>query len=502
AAPSAVPAILPLVAQEQPRITVNFQEADIRDVLGSFAEFTGRSIVPGSDVSGAVTATIRDQPWDVALQTILREGHVQSTGRVKRPDGTEIDVEYSASVARLGDEQLILAILRDITERKKAEASRALLATIVETSEDAIFAATPDAVLVSWNRGAEAIYGYSAEEIVGESAAILVPEDRMDEFRMLVRKLKQGETTRHFRTRRRRKDGQLIDLSLTISPITNESGEVVGASVMARDITMEKALEEQKRLSGLGRVAATIAHEMNNVLMGIQPFNEVLRMKWGHEPGIESISERISNALRRGKHITGEILRFTKPSQPNRQPLDLVEWVHKHEPEYREAIGSAIDFEIVTRLRSSVTISKSIGSAIDFEIVTEERSLVVAADQYQLQQVITNLVLNARDATPPGGRIELRVGAGDGAGSALDGRKGERFAAIVVSDTGVGMPKEVADRIFEPLFTTKQNGTGIGLAVAHQIVTSHDGIISLDTEPGRGTRFVVTLPLAEDRAAS
>lgn len=411
-----------------------------------------------------------------ALEQVLRDGHLESTGVVTHSGGTKVDVEYSASMAQVGDELLIMVILRDVTERKRAEASRALLAAIVESSDDAIIGTTPEGLIVSWNRGAELIYGYSAEEVVGKALSVVVPEDRKEEFGMLLERLKDGETTVHLKTRGQRKDRRLIDVSFTVSPIKTATGEITGASVMARDITTEKVLEEQTRLSSLGRVAATIAHEMNNVLMGIQPFTELLQRKWGHEPEIESITGRITNSLGRGKRITEEILRFTKPTQPNFKPLDLVEWARTQEPEYREAVGPEIDFR--------VSIHKG--------------SLMVAADQYQIQQVITNLILNARDATPAGGRIEFRVCNGAAAGfPALGGPKGEHFGGIVVADTGSGMTPAVAEQIFEPLFTTKHRGTGLGLAVAHQIVTSHGGIITLETAPERGTRFLVALPLSE-----
>lgn len=229
-------------------------------------------------------------------------------------------------------------------------------------------------------------------------------------------------------------------------------------------MNVESQLEQADRVASLGRVAATVAHEFNNVLMGIQPFAELLERPNLSNETLTKCAQHIRNSVQRGKAVALEILRFTQPSAPERKALRVNDWLDCLLPE----------------------IEAQCDNSTSLQVELPAVSPVIWADAGQLAQVITNLTNNARDAMPLGGTLTIRVGVSE---------TQEQFVQISVIDTGTGIPPEVMKHIFEPLFTTKKNcGTGLGLAVTHQIVQQHGGIIFAESELGSGTAFHIFLP--------
>jgi signal transduction histidine kinase len=223
----------------------------------------------------------------------------------------------------------------------------------------------------------------------------------------------------------------------------------------------ETLLEESRRLDSLGRMAGTIAHELNNVLMMVSSAAEQLR----REPSAAlAVADRITEAVKRGQRITSEVMRFAKPAEPERQLLNLHTWLTAFAAELRAALGQPF-----TLLLDSL-----------------RENLHVSADRHQLEQVMTNLIVNARDAIPRGGTITIRIDDAAFEGGAL--------IEISVADTGTGMSEDTLAHIFEPLFTTKRSGTGLGLAVSYQIVIAHGGRMYAESQPGSGTVLHVLLP--------
>jgi signal transduction histidine kinase len=227
---------------------------------------------------------------------------------------------------------------------------------------------------------------------------------------------------------------------------------------------MARALEQAKRLGALGRVAAMIAHEINNVLMSIETSAQLIARLTRGQPQLDAAAERIMRGLRRGKKITTEILRFARPAQPQFARLNV------------GLLFATIRSDLQSLLAESI--------ALDIHAPPED--LWVLADREQMEQVVTNLVINARDAMLHGGTITVAVAA-----------RGN-WLQITVGDTGEGIPAENLDQIFEPLFTTKARGTGLGLAVVQQIVVRHGGTIKAESGVGRGTTFTITMPLARE----
>lgn len=267
--------------------------------------------------------------------------------------------------------------------------------------------------------------------------------------------------------------GHILDHSVFVR---DEEGRTVRVITAMLDITervrLEKRLEQANRVSSLGRVAATIAHEFNNVLMGIQPFAEIIRRSAAGDDKVQKGADQIISSVARGKRVTQEILRFTQPAEPSVQTVVLSEWLHQLMPELRVLIGQRIDLAVEV----------------------PARPIAARCDPAQLQQVLTNLVLNARDAIAGDGKITLTVS---------DAPERQHLAAIpddmvllAVRDTGSGMTPKVLDQIFEPLFTTKRSGTGLGLAVAQQVIVRHGGSIHAESAPGKGTTFFIFLPAA------
>jgi signal transduction histidine kinase/CheY-like chemotaxis protein len=274
-----------------------------------------------------------------------------------------------------------------------------------------------------------------------------------------------------------RTDGREVPISQVILAHRGAGGSVEFLSTVARDVSMKRQLEQAQRINSLGRAAATIAHEFNNVLMGIQPFAEIIRRRSGDDERIAKAAEQISNSVRRGKRVTDEILRFTNAVAPVLQIINMGEWLTLIEPELHAVAGSKVKRTVVL----------------------PPESVFAPCDSAQMQQVITNLVINARDAMPAGGAVSLTLATSAREDSLFTGlSEHERFVHLTVRDAGSGIDPEILEQIFEPLFTTKRSGTGLGLAVARQVLTQHAGFIFAENVRGGGTAFHIFLPQADE----
>ena len=260
------------------------------------------------------------------------------------------------------------------------------------------------------------------------------------------------------------------------SPMVDEQGRIAGAVITFRDISkqkqMERQIEQSNRVASLGRVSASVAHEFNNLLMGMRPFAEVLRNRAANDQSLAKPIQHIFNVVRRGQRLTDEILRFTRPPEPILGTIDLAVWLSALCEEARGLLD---------------------GRTLDVQLPEE---LHVRADADQLSQVMLNLVTNARDATQPGDTITIGAARASEVPFLQKQLIGcNQMAALYVRDTGSGIPPQSLERIFEPLFTTKESGNGLGLAIAFQIMGQHEGQILIDTELDVGSTFYLVLPL-------
>ena len=357
------------------------------------------------------------------------------------------------------------------------------LAAIVESSEDAIIGKGLSGIVESWNPGAERLYGYSREEMAGRSMSLLVPPDRPDEEARILRAIQAGEPVRHFETVRVRKNGDRIAVSLTISPIVDTDGTIVGASHVARDITEDREFEERmqqmQKLEGLGVLAGGIAHDFNNLLTGMLG-NAGLALDALPEgsPARAGLLD-VVRGIERASALTRQILAYAGKGRSVVESLSLSEIVKE------------IAHLIEALIPRNVHLLLELDSALPF----------IEGDAGQLQQVIMNLVLNGAEAIgDAGGSVIVRTGPQEVddlyVRAALPGwpLAAGRYAALEVHDTGCGMDEATQARIFDPFFTTKVKGRGLGLAAVIGIVRGHRGALRVYSAPGQGSAFKVLLP--------
>ena len=348
--------------------------------------------------------------------------------------------------------------------------ARLQLAAIIDSSDDAIIGKDLNGIITSWNGAATRVFGYSPDEIIGKSVLTLIPDELQSEEPEILRRISSGDRIEHFETRRRRKDGRLLDISLTISPIRDNTGRIVGISKIARDITERKlteaALFESERMAGIGRLAASIAHEVNNPLEAILNLSYLLARDPSLEDQARSYAELLLSEVIRLGEITRRTLSF-----------------------YRDT-AHPIEIEIAALLEDVLKLHRPLMEQKSICLSTRLRSCAhVWARPGELRQVFGNLIVNAIDVLPLGG--EIRVGVT--AGPRVDG------ACLIIADNGPGIPDAVRERIFEPFFSTKRsNGTGLGLWISQSIIRKYGGSIRMRTtsDPTHrtGTIFRICLP--------
>jgi PAS domain S-box-containing protein len=383
-----------------------------------------------------------------------------------------------------GVPEAIYGFVRDVTTERRAERDRQQLTRnlqlLLESTVEGILTFDLEDRCTMSNAAASRFLGRTSEEMVQlTSRELLHGGKNRDEFTMQV--ANSGRVRSESNAIFYRKDGTSVPVDYSAAPVIDE-GVVIGVVVSFSEITerlqLEAKLEQANRVASLGRLAATVAHEFNNVLMGISPFIEVIRR--GRD--VERAVEHISRTIKRGKRITEDILRFTQPAEPVRTAFDVRTWLQ----------NLLFEARLVLPRNISVTLDEV------------DPSMRLHGDANQLQQVFTNLILNARDAMPDGGTLTLAVKREAPNARFAFGpvEHPERFAHFVVNDTGVGMGRETLKHIFEPLFTTKRSGTGLGLPVAHQVVLRHAGEMFVESEIGSGTSFHIFLPLAFEEVSS
>jgi PAS domain S-box-containing protein len=349
------------------------------------------------------------------------------------------------------------------------EAERHLgeLAAIVDSSEDAILSKNLNGIITSWNVGAAQIFGYTAEEMVGASILKLIPVELHSDEAIIIGKIRAGERVEHFETVRLAKDGRRLNVSLTVSPVKDEHGRVIGASKILRDISgrkrMEQALLQSEKIAAAGRMASTIAHEVNNPLEAITNLLYLLRPLVTDAVGLEYLATAESE-IARVSHIAKQTLGF-----------------------YREHAAATLA-SLSELVQHAVTIYEPRCATNG---VTIQRSLKptkkIVLRRGEMMQVISNLIANSLYAMPSGGELSVATEDFDGG------------VVVIVQDTGVGIAAQDLPRVFEAFFTTRSAiGTGIGLFVAKEFVEGHGGRIELKSRQGEvdhGTTVRIYLPL-------
>jgi PAS domain S-box-containing protein len=370
-------------------------------------------------------------------------------------------LEQRSTISRL---EAALAVSKE-AERRLGE-----LAAIVESSDDVILSKDLNGTITSWNPAAAAVFGYTAEEIVGTSVLKLIPESLKSEEKTIIENIRAGKRIEHFETQRITRNGDLIDVSLTISPVRDSRGEVVGASKILRNISGRKRIEESllqaEKIAAAGRMASTIAHEVNNPLEAITNLLYLLRPHVIDPAGTEYLATAESE-IARVSHIAKQTLGFYR--EQTAANCTLVSELLKH----------AIAIYEPRCATNGITIEKSLDST---------RELVLRRGE--MMQVVSNLIANSMYAMPSGGTLSISV---EDAGGEDDG------VVVTIRDTGVGIAAHDIPKVFDAFFTTRSAiGTGIGLFVAKDFVEGHGGRIELASNQAceqHGTTVRIHLPL-------
>jgi PAS domain S-box-containing protein len=377
----------------------------------------------------------------------------------------------------------IVWLLFTRAKRRQAEEAKNNLAAIVETSDDAILSDTLEGIIISWNAGAEKIYGYSANEIVGQHISTLAPPELKGEVQGILERLSRGEGVDHLETQRVSKAGMRIDVSLTISPIKNERGTIIGASTIARDITARKKAEVEglqhreelahlSRVTMLGELSGSLAHELNQPLTAILSNAQAAQRFLEHDSvDLDELRDILTDIV--GQDIrAGEVIHrlrlLLKKGEVDQQPLDVNNTVQE--------VLKLIHGDLVNH---SVTMHTQLAPALP----------TVKGDRVQLQQVLLNLVMNASDAMNSNSSTDRQMIVCTG----LSDGEGVRFS---VSDCGSGIAPDEFEQVFEPFFTTKPHGLGLGLSVCRTIISAHGGKLWAANNPKRGVTFHFTVPVS------
>ncbi len=432
-----------------------------------------------------------NNPPDVieGIRSATLSGGWQGELMNQRKDGTEFPVFLSTSVVRdaKGESIALIGVATDITERKQAEEKIREQAALLDVAQDAIIVRDLEGALLFWNRGAERLYGWKVEEVLGKNAARFLYTKEGSQQRIEAEKsaFEKGEWTGELSQATR--DGKEVVVESRWSVVRDGLGNPKSMLTVNTDITERKQLEAQfrhtQRLEIIGTLAGGIAHDLNNVLSPILMATEILREKLLDEKGQRTL-RMIESAAKRGADIVKQVLTFARGVEGERVVLQPKHLLQEMEKIARETFPRTIQ----------------IYSEIEKDLWT------IYGDATQLHQVLMNLCVNARDAMPNGGKLTIKAENvllnGNGARVHLEAGTGPHVV-LSVADTGTGIPREIIDKIFDPFFTTKEvgKGTGLGLSTVSGIVKSHAGFVNVDSQVGQGTEFKVYLPALETAVA-
>lgn len=432
--------------------------------------------------SGQHSSEFYSRMWRTILDGAVWRGRMINRAR----DGRLYHEEQTITPVRDGSGRIthFIAVKEDVTERLATEDRLRFKRALLDAVGEAVIATDLDGRIVYWNHQAEALYGWPSQEVIGRGVLeITASPDARREAAQIYARVCAGETwSGEFEVLRR--DGATVSVHVTDAPIRDDDGRIVGVVGVSRDLTATRALEHEllhaQKLEAVGRLAGGIAHDFNNVLTAILGHTEFL-LDALPEGQLREDARTVHRSAHRAGQLTQQLLAFSRKQVLQPKVLDLGAAVRELENLLRPTIGEDV--------RLSISADPDAGR--------------IAADPSQIEQVVVNLVVNARDAMPEGGVIRVRVDASEHsevAAQVPDHVEPGRYVRLEVADTGIGMDAYVADHLFEPFFTTKGpgKGTGLGLSTVYGIVRQSGGHVVVNSRPGDGTTFRVYLPRVDD----
>lgn len=433
------------------------------------------------DDRGAVAEVVGDalqkkKGYSVSHRIVLKDGSIKT-----------VHEQGEAVFSQEGTPVRMCGTVQDITEQVRMEAtlreSEERYRTLFEDSRDVVFITTPDGRIIDINPAGLSLFGYGSKDdfrSINASQFYSDPAER-DFFRSSI---ESHGFVKDLELKLKRKDGERLVVSMTATAVRDKQGDITAFRGIVRDMTNYKKLEQQllhsQKMEAVGQLTGGIAHDFNNILTGIIGYSSVLLMRDGDGPANMDYVRHIQGLAERASKLTQGLLAFSRKQVVSLAPVDLN--------------------DIIRGIEHLLT--KIVREDIEFRVDIYGGSLVVMADSGQIEQVIINLVANAKDAMPSGGRMTISTGLtrfDEEAAAAYSGLKGPGdYACLSVSDTGIGMDEKTKGRIFEPFFTTKEvgKGTGLGLSIVYGIMSGHRGAINVYSELGVGTTFKAYLPIA------
>ncbi len=407
--------------------------------------------------------------------------HFETMRRTK--DGKEIELSLTVSPIRNEAGDIIGAskIARDITSARASEKLQAYLAAIIDSSDDAIISKDLNGIITSWNISAMRVFGYNADEAVGQSIMLLIPKDKIDEEYGILSKVSSGERIEHFETKRQTKDGRLVDISLTVSPIRDHKGKVIGVSKIARDITQQKKTENALLELSMRKeeFLANVSHELRTPMNAVIGLTNILSMSKSLSDKERMLMSTLKESADSLMGLINNLLDFSRFESGSIE-------IESQEFNLADLIEKTVN---ITNIRAR---EKKLPIRVFYAPDLKKKYI---GDAFRLQQILTNLLSNAVKFTENG---EIRVTV-----SGEPGPDDKTILNINVADTGIGIANEKLDIIFEKFIqadasiTRRYGGSGLGLSICRTLAKAMGGFISVQSQSGIGTTFTLTLPLQE-----
>jgi len=417
-------------------------------------------------------------------QILAEKGEYKGDVTMARKDGKRFPVELGSRVLHGGSGQFLgyISLCRDISERKSAEEKLSHFAALVESSSDIIISKTLDGIITNWNKGAEEIYGYTAAEVIGKPISILLPPGFEDDMDQILKTIRSGLKVSHFETIRRTKDGACIPVSLTVSPIINQKGTIMGVSTIGRDISERKRFEKEiqskneelaKANAQKDRYFSVLAHDLRSPFTSLLGLTQILVEELPQMDPEEAHKLAIStwNSATKVYSLLENLLEWSKMERGSTQFC----------PDKIRLLSVMADS---LSLIHETADNKHVALSIDFP-----EDLIVYADENMLQSIIRNLLFNAIKFTSSGGQVTASAHS-----------TGNLGIDLIIQDTGIGMSSAMVETLFSLENRNNRPGTngepssGLGLLLCYEFVSKHEGTLSVVSEPGKGSTFTVHLP--------